>query len=375
MTQRNIKAGVERIKLFVNRDGGFAYWPGGEDSDSWGTTYAGHFLVEADAKGYFVPHDMIKRWKKYQKSKAQAWRKNQEYSSSELIQAYRLYTLALAGDPELGAMNRLREQTALPPSASWMLAAAYVKAGQPEAGKKLIANLSTSVKPYQEMAYSYGSDLRDKAIILETLLLLNERTKGFELLKEISTALSNSSSWMSTQTVAWCLKSVGAFASTEQKGELKFSYTYNGKEVSASTELPIAQVTLPMEGAKVNSLKLTSASKGTLFVRIISEGVPARGEEDDADNNLNISVTYADSDGKAIDPIQLEQGKEFVATVMISNPGLRGIYKNMALNQILNTMQQFACSSNKMSCLMMRKFLSTTQILSFAHSITVRFQE
>ena len=334
MIQRNVKAGVERIKLFINRDGGFAYWPGGEDSDSWGTTYAGHLLVEADAKGYFVPHDMIKRWKKYQKSKAQAWRKNQEYSSSELIQAYRLYTLALAGDPELGAMNRLREQTALPPSAGWMLAAAYVKAGQPEAGKKLIANLSTNVKPYQEMAYSYGSDLRDKAIILETLLLLNERTKGFELLKEISTALSNSSSWMSTQTVAWCLKSVGAFASTEQKGELKFNYAYNGKDVSASTELPIAQVTLPTDGAKAGTLKLISSSKGTLFVRIISEGVPARGEEEDADHNLTISVSYADADGNVIDPILLEQGKEFVATVTISNPGLRGIYKNMALNQI-----------------------------------------
>jgi len=334
MIQRNVKAGVDRIKLFVNRDGGFAYWPGGEDSDSWGTTYAGHFLVEADAKGYFVPQDLIKRWKKYQKNKAQGWRKNQEYSNSELIQAYRLYTLALSGDPELGAMNRLREVTALPPSAGWMLAAAYVKAGQPEAGKKLVANLSTNVKPYQEMAYSYGSDLRDKAIILETLLLLNERTKGFELLKEISASLSNSTYWMNTQTVAWCLKSVGAFASTGQKGDLKFSYSYNGKEVSANTELPIAQVSLPNEGSKPGNLKLVNTSLGTLFIRIISEGVPARGEEEDADNNLNISVMYTDADGNAIDPIQLEQGKEFIASVTITNPGLRGIYKNMALNQI-----------------------------------------
>ncbi|MEK6782724.1 MAG: MG2 domain-containing protein [Bacteroidota bacterium] len=334
MIQRNIKAGVERIKLFVNRDGGFAYWPGGEDSDSWGTTYAGHFLVESDAKGYYVEHDLIKHWKKYQKGKAQAWRKNQEHSSSELIQAYRLYTLALAGDPELGSMNRLREQVGLPSAASWMLASAYVKAGQPEAAKKLIANLSTTIKPYQEMAYSYGSDLRDKAIMLETLLLLNERTKGFELLKEISTALSNSSYWMSTQSVAWCLKSVGSFASTEQKGDLKFSYSYNGKEVSASTELPIAQVTLPMDVVKTGTLKVTSSSKGTLFVRIIGEGIPARGQEEDADNNLNVSVTYTNVDGMVIDPVQLEQGREFVASVTISNPGLRGIYKNLALNQI-----------------------------------------
>ncbi len=334
MIQNNIKAGIERLKLFVTRDGGFSYWPGSGDSESWSATYAGHFLVEADAKGYFVPQDMIRRWKKYQRGKAQDWRKSQEYSSSELIQAYRLYAMALTGDPELGAMNRLREQGMLPVTAAWMLAAAYLKAGQPEAARKLIANLPTSVKSYQEMAYSYGSDLRDKAIILETLVMLNERTKGFELLKEISTALSNSNSWMSTQTVAWCLKSVGAFAGTEKKGELKFSYSYNGKDVSASTELPIAQVPLAVAGLKSGALKVVSASKGSLFVRLITEGVPARGAEQDAEENLSLTITYTDSDGKPIDPSRLEQGKEFIASVGITNAGFRGNYKNLALNQI-----------------------------------------
>jgi len=331
--QRNVKAGVERLKTFINRDGGFSYWPGHEDSDSWGTTYAGHFLIEAEAKGYYVPNDMMKRWKKFQKNKAQGWRKNQEYSSSELIQAYRLYTLALAGDPELGAMNRLREQTGMPATASWMLAAAYVKAGQPEAAKKLIEKLPIQVKPYQEMAYSYGSDLRDKAIILETLLLLNDRVKAFELVKELSEALSNSSYWMSTQTLAWGLKSVGAYAGGE-KGDLKFTYSYNGKEVTANTELTIAQVSLPADGVKPGNLKIASGSKGTLFVRVISEGVPARGAEEDGDKNLSITVNYSDPDGAAIDPTSLEQGTAFVATVTVFNPGLRGIYKNLALNQI-----------------------------------------
>ena len=41
MIQNNVKAGIERLKLFVTRDGGFAYWPGGEDSESWASTYAG----------------------------------------------------------------------------------------------------------------------------------------------------------------------------------------------------------------------------------------------------------------------------------------------------------------------------------------------
>jgi uncharacterized protein YfaS (alpha-2-macroglobulin family) len=231
-------------------------------------------------------------------------------------------------------MNKLREQNALPSTAAWMLAASYAKAGQEEAAKKVMANLSTTVKPYQEMAYSYGSDLRDKAIILETLLLLNERTKGFELLKDIAASLSNSSYWMSTQTVAWCLKSVGTFAGSEKRGELKFTYTYNGKEVEASTELPIAQVQLSIDGIKSNALKVVSESKGTLFVRLITEGTPARGNEQEESNNLSISVAYANTDGGTIDPGQLEQGTEFIATVSIFNPGTRGVYKNMALNQI-----------------------------------------
>lgn len=332
--QRNVKAGIERLKTFINRDGGFSYWPGGDDSDSWSSSYAGHFLIEAEAKGFFVPNDMIRRWKKYQKSKVQGWRKNQEYSSSELIQAYRLYTLALSGDPELGAMNRLREQTPLPATAAWLLAATYVKAGQPEAARKLIDNLSTVVKPYQEMAYSYGSDTRDKAIILETLILLNEREKGFEIVKELSQSLSNSNYWMSTQSLAWSLKSVGTFAAEAQKGELKFTYNYNGKEVTASTELTIAQVSLPVEGTKNGNLTVVSASKGVLFVRLISEGVPARGTEEDESKNLNLSVSYTDTKGNPIEVERLEQGSEFVATVTVFNPGIRGIYKNLALNQI-----------------------------------------
>lgn len=332
--QTNIKAGIERLKTFVHRDGGFAYWPGADDSDSWGSTYAGHFLVEAEAKGYYVPNDMIRRWKKYQKSQAQNWRKNAAYGSSELMQAYRLYTLALAGDADLASMNRLREQTAVPPVAMWMLAAAYAKAGQPEAAKKLIANLTIVVKPYQELAYSYGSDVRDKAIMLETLVMLDERTKAFELLKEISKALSNSNSWMSTQSVAWSLKAVGAFAGNEKRGEIKFNYSYNGKDVNANTQLPISQVALDVDGVKTRGLKVTSQSSGTMFARLIIEGTPTRGEEKEGEANLLMNVSYTDTDGNKIDPSRLEQGKEFMAVVSITNPGVRGNIKNMALKQI-----------------------------------------
>src|SRR5688572_14307728 len=151
--------------------------------------------------------------------------------------------------------------------------------------------------------------------------MLNERTKAFELLKDISGSLSNSNYWMSTQSVAWCLKAVGMFAGLEKRGSLMFNYSYNGKDVEAKTDLSIAQVQLPIDGVKSNSFKLVSQSKGTLFVRIIAEGTPARGNEEEAENSLKLDVSYTDTDGGSVDPSKLEQGTEFIATVTVTNPG------------------------------------------------------
>jgi alpha-2-macroglobulin len=333
--QRNVTAGIERLKSFVQRDGGFGYWPGSSSySDAWGTSYAGNFLVEAEAKGYYIPADMLKRWKNFQKNKAQEWRRNNEYYNTDLMQAYRLYTLALAGSPEMGAMNRLREQANLSPTAAWMLAASYAKAGQADAAKKLVEKLSSVVKPYRELGYSYGSDLRDKALIMETLIALDDKTKSFELLKEISKSLSNDSYWMSTQEVAFCLKAVGNFAGIEKRGELKFSYTLGGKKVSTSTGLPIAQVQIPIAGAKKESVQVVNESGGILFARVISVGTPARGQEEDEQSALSLSIRYTDAEGNQINPAQLEQGTEFVAEVRVAHGNTRGRYENMALAQV-----------------------------------------
>jgi alpha-2-macroglobulin len=335
----NVTKAIERIKMFTTRDGGYSYWPGEQESDSWGTTYAGHFLAEAESKGYFVPSDMLKRWKKYQQTKAVEWRRSAFkndywYRSTDLNQAYRLYTLALAGAAELGAMNRLRELSDVPVQAKWMLAAAYAKAGQIDAAKKIVANLTTDIKPYQELAYTYGSDLRDKAIILETLILLNEKTKGFTMLKDISRSLSDQQRWMSTQTIAFCLRAAGLFASSENRGELRFSYSYNGKTINASSDLPLAQVPLTIKGIQKNTINVTNDSKGSLFVRVINTGTPSRGQEEDGESALVLSTTYTDTKGNNIDPTRLEPGTEFFAQVSVKNPGLRGDYRNMALTQI-----------------------------------------
>jgi uncharacterized protein YfaS (alpha-2-macroglobulin family) len=335
---RNIKAGIERLKLFQTSAGGMSYWAGHYDADDWGTNYAGHFMIEAELKGYTLPVGFIDNWKRYQRNRANTWSpkpKENYYYNDDLDQAYRLYTLALAKAPELGAMNRLKESKTLSVSARWRLAAAYVKAGQPEVAKNLITNLTTVIPKYSEMGYSYGSSDRDEAMILETLTLLDMKTKAALMAKEVSKAL-NSGYWMSTQTTAYCLIAVSKFAGTSaSSSEMRYTATINNNSpISLNTKLPLKQIDMQLKGATAGKLSITNNGKGILFARVILEGIPETGDKTDASNDLKVNIKYTTMKGEEIDVTKLEQGTDFIAEAQISNPGTRGEYLQMALSQI-----------------------------------------
>ncbi len=336
---KNIKAGIERIKLFQTASGGMSYWAGQYDADDWGTSYSGHFLLEAEGKGYSLPPGMLENWKRYQRNTANAWvprsRDNYYYYNNDLTQAYRLYTLALAKAPELGAMNRLKEYQLLSVAAKWRLAAAYVKAGQPEVARNLISNLTTAIPRYCEMGWSYGSNDRDEAMILETMTLLDMKAKAGPLVKSVSKALS-SQSWMSTQTTAYCLIAVSKFAgSSGASGEMRYNVKINSDApIALNTKLPVKQIDMKLKGASAGNVSVTNSGTGIMFARVIMEGIPETGDKTEVDNDLKVNINYTDMQGNSMDITKLEQGTDFIAEVQIKNPGTRGEYLQMALTQI-----------------------------------------
>ncbi len=135
--EKNVKAAIERLGRFQTANGGLAYWPGEREADEWATNYAGHFMLEAKQKGYALPISFMSNWLLYQQNTARQWRNSYKVYNSSLTQAYRLYTLALAGKPELAAMNRLRESKDLSNDAKWRLAAAYALAGKKNVAEQI----------------------------------------------------------------------------------------------------------------------------------------------------------------------------------------------------------------------------------------------
>ncbi|MBL7943715.1 MAG: hypothetical protein JNM00_13160, partial [Flavobacteriales bacterium] len=335
----NVKYAINRLSKFVLRNGAFTYWPGETQESLWGTNYAGHFFLEAEAKGYTLPAGWKSSWISFQKSAAQNWRRqnassgNYYWREDDLVQAYRLYTLALAGQADIGAMNRLKEDNSLSTAAGYRLAAAYALAGQSEVAKQLIGKLPTQIPPYQSMGYTYGSQWRDYAMIIESLVACKERLKAAPLVKELAARLS-SSSWFSTQETAYGLMAISKFAGGEPGKPMKYIYTLNGKasaEIGSSKPISSQVIQPQLTGNKID---VKNNSTSLLYVRIINTGQPGAGKETASSSNLSIAVKYMDINGKQLDVSQLEQGTDFLAEVTVVHPGVRDRYDEMALTQV-----------------------------------------
>ncbi|MDR2138233.1 MAG: alpha-2-macroglobulin [Tannerella sp.] len=318
--------------------GGIAYWAGDSHTDSWITSYAGSFLLAAKEKGYEVNEGVLSRWKNCQRAAAQNWRpqnerRRYEHSDSEYDQAYRLYTLALAGVPETGAMNRLREAKNLSQQARWRLAAAYAIAGKEKVAGELIFNQETEVAPYPLNNAWYGSPSMDEALILETLILLGKDREAFLLAQKIARNLSEETSF-TTQTTAHALAAMARLAE-KTAGTLQFEWSLNGAEQPpVKTAKAAVLQDLPLRPAP-GRLTVKHTGSGMLYLNLSSRTRPLRDSLPAMENHIRMDVSYTQADGSNIDVSHLRQGQDFVAEIKISNISGYSDYTNLALTQII----------------------------------------
>lgn len=334
-TEEAVKEVIRRLRSYQTVDGAFAYWPGGTSSNGWGTVYATHFLLEASKKGYLVPEAMKQSVLNNLRRVARNWKPATSYymDSEETTQAYRLYVLALAGSPEMGAMNRLKEMKDLTSMSRWSLASAYALVGREDVAQDLISKTTALPSGYSEYDETFGSDVRDQSIQLMTLCLLDKGKEAATLVEELSKQLS-SDDWLSTQSTAFALVALSDYlAKYRVDGVMDFTYACGGKDGQVKTDKNIWSETLLDKAGTSASVELKNTGKSTLFARIITEGIPEQGEEKAYANGVSLAVSYVDLNGRPVNVAQLEQGTNFSAVVTVKNPLARG-YNNLVLSEI-----------------------------------------
>ena len=334
----NVQEAIRQIYARQLPNGGFVYWPGNAVADEWISSYTGMFLTLAQEKGYAVHANVLNKWKRFQRAAAQNWRMPQEANNwqqwqSELQQAFRLYTLALAGAPEYGAMNRMKEQPGLSIQAKWRLAAAYALTGKMKPAEELVYNAETTVIPYSSMNQIYGSSDRDEAMILETLLLMNRERDALQQAKVVSKNLSQEN-WFSTQSTAFALMAMGRLAE-KLSGSLDFTWTWNGKQQPAVKSAKAVFEKEISTSPKSGTVAVKNQGKGALSVDLITRTQLLNDTLPAISDNLRMDIRYASMDGKPMSVNDIRQGTDFTAITSISNTSGTTDYTNLALTHII----------------------------------------
>lgn len=331
--ETHVKYVIHRLAAFQTGDGGFATWPGSVYTSPWVSSYAAHFLLTARKYGYDVPEQLLKRDLRYLKTTANNYQIDSYYG--ETVQAYRLYVLALAGGPDLAAMNRMKERKLQNNTAQWLLASAYAVCNYNQVALNLIRHASQEIAPYWETGNTLGSSVRDKAIILESMVRLDLQQDAFRMLQQIAAALS-SGEWMSTQTTAFALLSVTDYVKryVGEIGGINIEITTGGKMESVETDKTVYQQILPLKDEK-SQVTVKNKGKGNLYVRVINQWIPYGIIKEQVASGLSMSIKYYNAQNQPISIHQLPQGTDVIAEISIKNTGLTGGYQNLALSYLL----------------------------------------
>ncbi|MDE2799344.1 MAG: MG2 domain-containing protein [Gemmatimonadota bacterium] len=330
----HINAAIRRLRRFQLPSGALSYWPGRSKPSIWGTLYAGHFLIEANALGYHVPDDLFESWVQYEQSRALTTR------DDLMIRTYRVYLLALANQPALGAMNLLKESSLrdMADVEKWLLASAYRRAGSSAIANEILRNAGTLANRAERWEHTFGSALRDRAMILGAMIDFQRWGEADPLVDEIALALS-SDRWYSTQTSGFALLALGKhIRATEGDQPLR---------LTGSVTLPGGEVMPFDSGSRFYNVDIESGFGQSVRVQLNPEstvtrafatlewsGVPLVADSVAESHSLELDVRWRDDDGFPVYPDTLKQGATFWGHFSVKNTSVAHI-REIALTQLL----------------------------------------
>ncbi|HET6248719.1 MAG TPA: MG2 domain-containing protein [Tepidisphaeraceae bacterium] len=318
-----VQVGMSRLLSMQTADGGLAMWPGERQDWEWGSVYAAHFLVEAQAAGYEVPEELRDPLLLYVRGLL-----NQPEKSSATIelQSYAAYVLALAGKPPRPIMDRLGEvlKTENAGSARFHLAAAWLAAGRRDLAAGLIPSDIPAPRANRDLSGNVGSAIRDRAILISTMLAVSPDDPRIGGLVQQLADSGRAHQWRSTQDTAFAVMAIGRYlrhAKTQAPYETA-ELLLDGKSIaSAEGGKPLIWnattiddagngrpegVRLPPAGSKLE-VRITGQPTAIAHVAWLETGVKTKPPAS-ADNGMTIRRRYLDEHGKPLEAMQVRSG-------------------------------------------------------------------
>jgi uncharacterized protein YfaS (alpha-2-macroglobulin family) len=342
--QYNVNAAIQKLEGMQLYNGSLSYWPGQSDGYWWGTAYALHFLLEAQKSGFEVSKTHTTKMIDYLTS-----RTNEEESEEDIWTlvskgnyvkksrlktelVYSLYVLSLSDQPNLSAMNQLKENfDKLSNDQQFLLACAYKQIGDDGGYLRLLPKTLIRETYDRMLSNSFSSPIRNLALVLNTLVEsdpLNPQIAG--LSQNLNSILSNRSMYLNTQELSFSMLAMGKLLNAK-KSSGKAEIYADGKLVSTiEGKGQWIDLTKYPKGVKIKSIN------DNLYYYLESEGIRKDNKFKAEDNFLKARRTYFTRTGEQIKSPVFKQNQLIVVRLTVSaDVGLAYNIDNVVLTDML----------------------------------------
>lgn len=338
---RFVLAGIQRILDMQSPAGWCSMWPGSSWPWTWGSIYAAHFLIEARAAGYPVPSAELDALLEYVGSRVRS--DENEGETGALERAYGLYVLALAEKPDLGTLDALSAAIAAQesaaaraggdspdpsetsagvecPSARYLLAAAWYRAGRAERAKALLGSAIPEPSDVRDTGGALRSPARETAFLLSALLDVDPRSPLVDPLVERLRSYREDGRWGTTQENAFAVLALGKYARVLAR-DLRGATA----EVRIGDAEPIAirpdaddRASWTFEGGcPPEEIRVSVSGPGTLFYSWTEDGVPLEPPDGPVDLGIEVRRRYLDASGAPLDLANVRAGETVLVEISL----------------------------------------------------------
>ncbi len=311
--KKHIQQTINQLIYYQLEPGGFSYRKNNNIENKWCSTYAGHFMMEAQKNGFQINLAVFNKWLRYQRRTCLLW--NNSYTNSDLEQAYGLYALVLAKKPDMHSMDKFSNKQ-ISTIASMQLSIAYAELNNLNKAKKL-QKLPTKKYNYIDDP-TFGNQLRNNSILLESYSITNNLTNTDSIL-QLNLKLLEKSNINSLQSIAFSLIAIAKVLDKQKISEPKFlSYTLNqGKEQQHESTKPFGIVDIPISFTLSKLVDITNKSNFPLYVSIDYSGRPKPQEYRSENIGLATKLSYYNLKGNIISSKQLNLNQSIYAQITI----------------------------------------------------------
>lgn len=335
----NIQEAIRKVKMRQLYNGAVMLWDNEGTENWWLTIYSAQFLLEAQKAGYDIDKSLIETMLGYINNRLRKretvnyyFNRDQQKKIAPKEVAYSLYVLAMAGRPNVSAMNYYKaNQQSLSLDSRYLLSASYAIAGDKAGFKELLPSSFSGEESVPQTGGSFYSDIRDEAIALNVLLDVDPGNAQIPVMAKHVVNKLKQRAWYSTQESAFSFLALGKLARAAGKSTVTGEIKVNGKVAGRVNGETLRLTAKELGGTNVD---VTTKGQGLLYYWWQSEGISISGNYKEEDSYIKVRRKFFDRFGRVISSNTFNQNDLVIVQVTMEK-SYSGYVDNVVVTDLL----------------------------------------